>query len=63
MTHATITAPVATTTTPTPHACLMDCGEDTTHPSGVCDTCHDHPDAEADMLEDMAEPNPYADAA
>ena len=62
MTHATMTMPATPITTPT-QDCLMDCGHTTDHPSGVCDTCHDHPDAEAEMLEMMAEPSPYGEAA
>lgn len=54
MTTTTITRTPRTTPTPTAHDCLLACGETTTHESGVCDSCADHPDAEDQLLADLS---------
>lgn len=58
MPHATAT--IATPDTRTAHDCLLDCGDTTTHESGVCDSCADHD--ETDVVEIMATLSPYDEA-
>lgn len=63
MTTTTITRTPRTTPTPTAHDCLLECGTTTTHESGVCDSCADHPDADAELVATLAERSPYGEAA
>ena len=45
------------------HDCLMGCGSTTTHESSVCDGCHDHPDAEEDLVAILTMPEDFGEAA